>query len=83
MTARPFGAKAKNACILRSVPRIAWDKDRGKEPQRSKEEFPWFWKWGGETKDFAGGKEFDVVRWNDLHYSLWAKEKAGQKEDAA
>ena len=83
MTARPFGAKAKNACILRSTPRISWDKDRGKEPHRSKDEFPWFWKWDGETKDFVGGKEFDGVRWNDLHYSLSAKEKASQKKDAA
>ena len=83
MTARPFGAKAKNACILRSTPRISWDKDRGKEPHRSKDEFPWFWKWDGETKDFAGGEKFDGVRWNDLHYSLSAKEKAGQKKDAA
>ena len=83
MTARPFGAKAKSACILRSTPRISWDKDRGKEPHRSKDEFPWFWKWDGEAKDFAGGKEFDGVRWNDLHYSLSEKEKAGQKKDAA
>jgi hypothetical protein len=83
MTARPFGAKAKNTCILRSTPRISWDKDRGKEPHRSKDEFPWFWKWDGETKDFAGGKEFDGARWNDLHYSLSAKEKAGQEKGAA
>src|SRR5690606_32852127 len=30
MTARPYGARAKNACILRATPRIKWDKDRGK-----------------------------------------------------
>jgi hypothetical protein len=83
ITARPLGAKTNNACILRKTPRISWDKDRGKEPPHSKDEFPWFWKWDGETKDFAGGKEFDGVRWNDLHYSLSAKEEAGQKKDAA
>ncbi len=80
MTGRPFGAKAKNACILRNTPRISWDKDRGKEPSRSQDEFPWFWTWDGETKDFTGGTEFDGVRWNNLHYSL--KAKSGQKKDA-
>jgi hypothetical protein len=83
MTARPLGAKAKNACILRSTPRISWDKDRGKEPYRTKEEFPWFWKWDGEAKDFRGGDEFDGARWNDLHYSLSAKEKASEDKGAA
>jgi hypothetical protein len=34
------------AGILRAKPgTIKWAKDRGKEPLRSKEEFPWFWGW--------------------------------------
>jgi hypothetical protein len=34
------------AGILRAKPgTIKWAKDRGKEPMRSKEEFPWFWGW--------------------------------------
>jgi len=76
MTARPFGARARNACILRTPPRIKWDKDRGKEPQRPKEDFPWFWGWDEATQDFAGGDTFDGKRWNDLHYTNKAKRAA-------
>ena len=76
MTARPLGAKAKKACILRAAPGIKWDKDRGTEPDRPKAQFPWFWTWDGTTQDFAGGKEFDGNRHNDLHYTRKAKEAA-------
>jgi hypothetical protein len=49
---RPFlnaqlrkGGKA-GAGILRAKPgTIKWAKDRGKEPMRAKEDFPWFWGW--------------------------------------
>jgi hypothetical protein len=49
---RPFlnaelrkGGKA-GAGILRAKPgTIKWAKDRGKEPMRSKDVFPWFWGW--------------------------------------
>jgi hypothetical protein len=43
MTARPLGAKSNGARILRATPKIKWDKDRGKEPNRDKTEYPWFW----------------------------------------
>jgi hypothetical protein len=76
MTARPFGARAKHACILRTTPHIKWEKDRGKEPQRPKEDFPWFWGWDEATQDFAGGDIFDGKRWNGLHYSNKAKRAA-------
>src|SRR5690606_7485841 len=76
MTARPYGARAKNACILRTTPRIKWDKDRGKEPERPKEDFPWFWGWDETTQDFAGGKTFDGNRWNNLHYTNGVKRAA-------
>jgi hypothetical protein len=80
MTAKPLNARGKNACILRVAPKIKWDKDRGKEPTREKADFPWFWGWDESTQDFAGGKEFDGNRWNDLHYSravkLAARERA-------
>ncbi len=90
---RPFlnaqlrkGGKA-GAGILRAKPgTIKWAKDRGKEPMRSKEEFPWFWGWD-ETDhalatDFGApiqgappaGDSFDGNRWNDLHYTRAAKE---------
>ena len=76
MMARPLGAKAKNACILRTTPKIKWQKDRGKEPTRDKEDHPWFWGWDGVSADFAGGAEFDGKRWNDLHYSNAFKQAA-------
>ena len=69
MTARLLGAHAKNACILRAIPNIGWKKDRGKEPMRDKEDYPWFWDWDEASDDFAGGTKFDGNRWNDLHYS--------------
>lgn len=76
MTARPLNAKAKNASILRVTPKIKWDKDRGKEPERSKEDYPWFWGWDEKAKDFTGGKALDGNRWNDLHYTNAHKQSA-------
>jgi hypothetical protein len=87
MTAKPLNARAKNACVLRVAPRIRWDKDRGKEPTRDRDDFPWFWSWDGETRNFMGGKEFDGNRWNDLHYSratkMAARARATKTERAA
>jgi hypothetical protein len=80
MNIRPFlsvpDVKVKGAGILRVNPKIKWDKDRGKEPQRSKEDFPWFWGWDGKTTDFPGGPEFKGERFNDCHYTLARKRKA-------
>ena len=69
MTAKPLNACARNASILRVAPKIKWEKDRGKEPNRQKAEYPWFWGWDEQTTNFLGGSEFDGNRWNDLHYS--------------
>jgi N-6 DNA Methylase len=75
MNIRPFlnqdisGGK-KRVGLLRTKLNIKWEKDRGKEPERDKAEYPWFWNWDGEKQDFAGlGKESDGNRWNDCHYS--------------
>ena len=82
MNIRPFLAQdipggKKGAGILRAKPNIKWDKDRGKEPVRDKEEFPWFWGWDEEKQDFAGvGKEPDGNRWNDCHYTNEFKQEA-------
>jgi hypothetical protein len=76
MTARPLGAKRIDACILRATPKIKWEKDRGKEPFREKEDFPWFWNWDGTAPDFAGGTSFDGNRWNELHYTRAFKQAA-------
>jgi hypothetical protein len=68
---RPFmaedidGGKA-GAGVLRWKPNIKWGDDRGREPARSKEDFPWFWK----DDAFAG------VRVNDVHLALEDKRKA-------
>ncbi len=56
---RPF----IEAGILRKTPNIKWGKDRGKEPQRDKDEYPWFW----------SGKEFTGDRVNDVHLTNAAK----------
>lgn len=82
MNIRPFMAAdipggKKGAGVLRAKPNIKWDKDRGKEPQRAKSEFPWFWGWDGVTQDFVGiGKESDGNRWNGCHYSSAIKRNA-------
>ena len=76
MTAKTLNARGANACILRATPKIKWDKDRGKEPNRDKTDYPWFWSCSGAAQDFPGGKDFDGNRWNDLHYSRAVKQAA-------
>ncbi len=90
---RPFLCAQLRKCsktgagILRAKPgTIKWAKDRGKEPMRSKDDFPWFWGWDESNHilatDFGApvagappaGASFDGNRWNDLHYSRAAKE---------
>ena len=71
----------KGAGILRTKPHIHWRKDRGKEPFREQESFPWFWSCPGtgtraERTDFRGGRDFDGNRWNDLHYTNATKQAA-------
>jgi hypothetical protein len=69
----------KGAGVLRYPPKIKWTKDRGTEPKRPPEDYPWFWGWD-ENKDdptnFAGGDTFTGDRWNDLHYTNEFKHKA-------
>lgn len=84
MNIRPFLANdlpggKKGAGILRVKPgsSLHWKKDRGKEPARSRAEFPWFWGWDEAKQDFTGvGKEPDGNRWNNCHYSLAVKRAA-------
>jgi hypothetical protein len=65
------------AGVLRYKPNIKWTKDRGKEPERPKAEYPWFWNWDEKTPDFMGtGKEPDGNRHNDCHYTNKAKQTA-------
>jgi hypothetical protein len=77
------------AGILRAKPgTIKWAKDRGKEPSRSKDDFPWFWGWDENSPAMAtdfgapvpgappAGDSLDGNRWNNLHYTREAKETA-------
>jgi hypothetical protein len=82
---RPFLAvdlsRGKKGCgVLRAKLNVKWEKDRGKEPSRPKEDFPWFWKWDEQTVDFTGNGEFDGNRWNDCHYTTAFKRVARTKK---
>ncbi|MCX5784605.1 MAG: N-6 DNA methylase [Elusimicrobia bacterium] len=57
------------AGILRWKPNVKWDKDRGKEPHRPKDEYPWFW----------NGNDFTGDRVNDCHFTGDQKQKARTK----
>jgi hypothetical protein len=49
---------------------------KGKEPQRDKADFPWFWGWDEQAPDWHGGRQFTGERYNDCHYSAAAKRNA-------
>ena len=53
---RPFMAQdlpggQRGAGVLRAKPNISWSKDRGREPVRDTEDYPWFWVDGVFTGD--------------------------------
>jgi len=71
---RPFLASdlpngRKGAGILRWQPNIKWEKDRGREPLRPQEEYPWFW----ENGVFTGN------RVNEVHLTIRQKRAAREK----
>jgi hypothetical protein len=63
----------KGAGLFRAVLLALKDKDRGTEPLRPKEDYPWFWCAEEPGTDPAGGKEFAGARWNNVHLTLAAK----------
>ena len=72
---RPFMAQEipsgkKGAGILRAKPNIHWKKDRGKEPVREQEQFPWFW----------NSDKFTGERVNDVHLAIAEKRAARDRE---
>ncbi len=73
----------KGAGLLHAKPNIKWEKDRGKEPSRPKEDFPWFWGWDQHTANFTGNNDFDGNRWNDCHYTTEFKRAARTRQAAA
>lgn len=68
VTAKDLGKKG--AGILRSKFTIKWTKDRGTEPHRPAEDFPWFWQEKEPTTDPTPEKTFTGHRWNDVHLTL-------------
>jgi hypothetical protein len=56
--------------LFRTVPLKLKDDDRGTEPLRPKEEYPWFWCEDEPGTDPAGGKKFVGKRWNNIHLTL-------------
>ncbi|HEX6001899.1 MAG TPA: hypothetical protein VFZ16_21260 [Hyphomicrobiaceae bacterium] len=84
LTARTLANRSRSASILRFSPKIKWEKDRGKEPTRAKEDYPWFWSWPADdpaaATDFAGGATFDGNRWNNLHYTRAFKQTARERK---
>jgi hypothetical protein len=69
MNIRPF----VKADILRKTPNIKWTKDRGKEPERDKHDYPWFW----------SGSEFVGDRLNDVHLTNEKKTAAQSRKKGA
>jgi hypothetical protein len=80
LTARPKDSGRRDGCILRSTPRLRKyaGADRGAEPHRKKEDFPWFWAEDDDVgmTDFGGGPGFKGRRYNDFHYSREFKQRA-------
>jgi hypothetical protein len=87
LTAKPKNPSRKDACILRVTPRVKKHAgaDRGAEPHREKEDFPWFWAEDDDvgTIDFSGGPAFKGRRYNDFHYTRAFKERARAAKAAA
>jgi hypothetical protein len=87
LTARPKNSGRRDGCILRVTPRVKRHAgaDRGAEPHREKEDFPWFWAEDDDvaTVDFAGGPAFKGRRYNDFHYTRAFKQRARDAKEAA
>jgi len=68
---RPFMASdipggRKGAGVLRHKPNCRWTNDRGKDPVRPEEDFPWMWSDG----------EFTGKRVNNIHLTVAEKQRA-------
>lgn len=75
LNARPFltatlSRGKKDAGLFRSKPNIKWDKNKGNEPERPQEDYPWFW----------NGDKFIGHRLNDIHLKNSVKEAARQRQ---
>jgi hypothetical protein len=66
----------RGAGLFRNTPLALKDKDRGNEPNRPKEEYPWFWCEDEPGTDPVGGEKFVGTRWNNVHLTLDKKRMA-------
>lgn len=85
LNARPFlvtdlSRGRRGAGLFRAKVGLNWKKDRGNEPHRAKEDFPWFWGWDERTVNFAGDPAPDGNRWNDCHYTTTFKQTARERK---
>ena len=74
---RPFMAEdipggKTGAGVLRVRPNVHWRKDRGKEPFREREDFPWFWHDG----------EFTADRLNNCHLTVSSKRESHDRVES-
>jgi hypothetical protein len=66
----------KGAGLFRTVPLVLKAKDRGTEPSRPQQEYPWFWCEAEPGTDPSGGQAYIGNRWNDVHLTLARKREA-------
>ncbi len=52
-----------------------------RQPQRPREEFPWFWDWDEAIENLDGTKTFDGNRGNGLHCSSAVQRAAREAKD--
>jgi hypothetical protein len=63
----------RGAGLFRDAPLSSKDKDRGAEPMRPKDDFPWLWCEQVPVTDPEGGAVFTGNRWNSVHLTLARK----------
>ncbi|MGA8597483.1 MAG: N-6 DNA methylase [Bryobacteraceae bacterium] len=67
LEAKPYKPSRRDACILRETPiKLPFGKDRGKEPPRDPEDFPWF--------------DRSTDRTNDVHLTIAEKQAARDRK---
>jgi hypothetical protein len=66
----------RGAGLFRTLPLSLKDKDRGEEPDRSKDEYPWFWCEGEPGTDPVGDEDPVGTRWNNVHLTLKRKKSS-------
>ncbi len=66
----------RGAGLFRVIPLALKDSDRGTDPERPNEEYPWLWCEDEPGTDPVGGKKFVGTRWNNVHLTLERKRRS-------